>query len=174
MKLKDIMSPVDTFYGPDDSLLSVAKTLAEKHHSCGLICEYDKAVGIVTERDIVRLLSSQVDSDVAIKEVMTLRPICVDADTELLDALELAKSRNLRHLPVVDATQRLIGIVTHSDIVKVLLAGLERDDQQTDQNRKLHILAIEDPLTGLPNRRALDIDLRHAAAVAVGDRNITR
>lgn len=166
MKLKDIMSPVDTFYGPDDSLLSVAKTLAEKHHSCGLICEYDKAVGIVTERDIVRLLSSQVDSDVAIKEVMTLRPICVDADTELLDALELAKSRNLRHLPVVDATQRLIGIVTHSDIVKVLLAGLERDDQQTDQNRKLHILAIEDPLTGLPNRRALDIDLRHAAAVA--------
>ena len=29
MKLKDIMSPIDTFYGPDDSLLSVAKTLAE-------------------------------------------------------------------------------------------------------------------------------------------------
>ncbi|MCH8176171.1 MAG: CBS domain-containing protein [Proteobacteria bacterium] len=112
MKLKEMMSPIDTFYEPSDSLLMVAKTLAEKHHSCGLICEYDKPVGIITERDIVRLLTGDAKPDLAIREVMTHRPICVDVNTELTDALDLAKSRNLRHLPVVDATQRLVGFVT--------------------------------------------------------------
>lgn len=166
MNLKDIMSPIDTFYGPGDSLINVAKSLAENHHSCGLICEYDKPIGIITERDVVRLLANQTDIDVAIKEVMTQQPICVDADTELVDALDLAKSRSLRHLPVVDATQRLVGIVTHSDIVKALLASIEHSDASPGQSRSLYILAIEDPLTGLPNRRAMNIDLRHAAAVA--------
>ena len=167
MKLKEIMSPIDTFYEPGDSLLMVAKTLAEKHHSCGLICEYDKPVGIITERDIVRLLTSDAKPDLAIREVMTHRPICVDANTELMDALDLAKSRNLRHLPVVDATQRLVGLVTIGDMVKAKLTSIENDDlQERPQNRRLNILAIEDPLTGLPNRRAMDIDLRHAAAIA--------
>ena len=170
MKLKEIMSPIDTFYEPSDSLLTVAKTLAEKHHSCGLICEYDKPVGIITERDIVRLLTSDANPDLAIREVMTHRPICVDANTELMDALDLAKSRNLRHLPVVDATQRLVGLVTIGDMVKAKLTSLESDDlQEPPQDRRLNILAIEDPLTGLPNRRAMDIDLRHA-----GDEALTR
>ena len=82
MKLKEMMSPIDTFYEPSDSLLMVAKTLAEEHHSCGLICEYDKAVGIITERDIVRLLTGDAKPDLAIREVMTHRPICVDVNTE--------------------------------------------------------------------------------------------
>ncbi len=166
MKLKEIMSPIDTFYEPSDSLLMVAKTLAEKHHSCGLICEYDKPVGIITERDIVRLLTGDAKPDLAMREVMTHRPICVDVNTELTDALDLAKSRNLRHLPVVDATQRLVGLVTIGDMVKAKLTSLENDDMQAGGDRSLNILAIEDPLTGLPNRRAMGIDLRHAAAVA--------
>ena len=166
MKLKEMMSPIDTFYEPSDSLLMVAKTRAEKHHSCGLICEYDKPVGIITERDIVRLLTADAKPDLAIREVMTHRPICVDVNTELTDALDLAKSRNLRHLPVVDATQRLVGLVTLCDIVKAKLTELENNDMHAGEDRSLNILAIEDPLTGLPNRRAMGIDLRHAAAVA--------
>ena len=170
MKLKEIMSTIETFYKPDDTLIDVAKSLAEKHHSCGLICEYDKPMGIITERDIVRLLSNlasaHLEFDVPIKDVMTHQPICLDAETELVDALDLAKNHNLRHLPVVDSTQRLVGVVTSTDLVKAYLITLDKNIMLENQNRKLHILSIEDPLTGLPNRRAMSMDLRHAAAVA--------
>ena len=170
MKLVKIMSPVDVHYKPSDSLISVVKSLAKNHHSCGLICEYDKPMGIITEQDIVRLFSlrtdGQIDENIAISEVMTHKPICVYAETDLVDALDLSKTRNLRHLPVIDSTQRLIGIVTQTDMTKAFLASVLENHKLTKENHRLHILSIEDPLTGLPNRRAMEIDLRHTAAVA--------
>ncbi|NKB34990.1 MAG: diguanylate cyclase [Pseudomonadales bacterium] len=170
MKLKEIMSPASVFYSPDDSLLAVAESLAEKHHSCGLICEFDKPMGIITERDIVRLFASQAGGEeltnLPVKEVMTHQPICIESETELSEAMELARSRNLRHLPIVDATQKLIGVVTLTDMVKAYLETIEKNKTLEDENHKLHVLSIEDPLTGLPNRRAMEIDVRHAAAVS--------
>ena len=122
MKLKEIMSLANVHINPTDSLLSVVKLLAEKHHSCGLICEDEKLVGIVTERDIVRLIArmagGELDGETKIQELMTPQPICIDGETELVEALELAKSRNIRHLPIIDATQKLEGIVTLTDMIK--------------------------------------------------------
>lgn len=170
MKLKEIMSPASVFYSPDDSVIKVASSLAEKHHSCGLICENDKPMGIITERDIVRLFASQAGGEelanLPVQSVMTHQPICIDGDTDLAEALELAKSRNLRHLPIVDHTEKLVGIVTLTDMVKAYIASIEQNKNLEVENQKLHVLSIEDPLTGLPNRRAMEIDIRHAAAIA--------
>lgn len=167
MKLNEIMSPITICHSVDETLLSVVKTIAEKHYSCALICEYEKPCGIITERDIVRLFAKHgLNDTVTVGEVMTRDPICVNADTDALEALDLCKSHHLRHLPIIDSTQRLIGIVTQTDLVKAHIATLEHADSLEHQNRKLHILSIEDPLTGLPNRRAMEIDLKHAAAIA--------
>jgi len=170
VKLQEIMSPASVFFSLEDSLLTVASSLAEKHHSCALICQDERPMGIITERDIVRLFASQAGGkelkDIPVESVMTHQPICVDGDSDLADALELAKSRNLRHLPITDSTDRLVGIVTLTDMVKAYLASIEVNKTLTDENQKLHVLSIEDPLTGLPNRRAMEIDIRHAAAVS--------
>jgi diguanylate cyclase (GGDEF)-like protein len=147
--------------------MSVLSTIAAKHYSCALICDYEKPTGILTERDIVRIAArGGINGTVTVGELMTKDPICVSADTELLEALDLCKSRSLRHLPIVDKTQRLIGVITQTDLVKAHMASFEAADLLKEQNRKLHILSVEDPLTGLPNRRAMEIDLKHAAAVA--------
>lgn len=167
MKLRELMSPITFTHSADEPLLSVISVIAEKHYSCALICEYEKPTGIITERDIVRLAAAgRINAEVTVGELMTKDPICVSADTELLDALDVCQSRSLRHLPIVDSTQRLIGVVTQTDLVKAHVATFEASDQLKDQNKKLHILSVEDPLTGLPNRRAMEIDLKHAAAVA--------
>ena len=50
--------------------------------------------------------------------------------------------------------------------MKAKLTELENNDMQAGEDRSLKILAIEDPLIGLPNRRAMGIDLRHAAEIA--------
>lgn len=171
MKLIEVMSPVSIFFKPSDTLLSVAEAMVEKHHSCGLICEYDKPMGIITERDILRIFTAQapdnLNIETQVKSVMTRQPVCVNGDTELVDALDLANNHNLRHLPVVDSTHKLIGIVTLSDMVKAHLGSIEMDEDLRDKSQKLHVLSIEDPLTGLPNKRAMERDVRHAAAVSL-------
>ena len=170
MKLKHIMSPVDTYFDPHDKLSIIVRAMAEKHHSCSMVCEIEKPVGILTERDVVRLVARLGETEtldtLEVQEVMTPRPITIDGDTELIDALDLARSHHLRHLPIVDHTQKLIGIVTLTDMIKAYTASIEKANDLEHQNNQLHILSIEDPLTGLPNRRAMEIDLKHATAMA--------
>jgi diguanylate cyclase (GGDEF)-like protein len=167
MKLRELMSPIKITHSASEPLISVLEAIATRHYSCAVICEYDKPTGIITERDIVRLAArGEINNIVTVGQLMTKDPICVSADTEMLDALDLCKSRSLRHLPIVDNTQRLIGVVTQTDLVKAHVKSFEANEQLKDQNKKLHILSVEDPLTGLPNRRAMEIDLKHAAAVA--------
>ncbi|MFT4862993.1 MAG: diguanylate cyclase (GGDEF)-like protein [Pseudohongiellaceae bacterium] len=167
MKLRELMSPITITHSANESLNSVLNAIADRHYSCAIVCEYEKPIGIITERDIVRIAANGgINDTVTVGELMTKEPICVSADTELLEALDLCESRSLRHLPVVDNTQRLIGVITQTDLVKAHAATFEASDKLKEQNRKLHILAVEDPLTGLPNRRAMEIDIKHAAALA--------
>jgi diguanylate cyclase (GGDEF)-like protein len=167
MKLRELMSPITITHSADEPLQSVLVAIAERHYSCALICRYEKPTGIITERDIVRVAArGGVNDKVTVGELMTKDPICVSADTELMDALELCQSRNIRHLPIVDNTQRLVGVVTQTDLVKAHAATFEATDNLKEQNRKLHILSVEDPLTGLPNRRAMEMDVKHAAAIS--------
>lgn len=167
MILSELMSPVTIRHDASESLLSVIQTIAEKHYSCALICEYDKPAGIITERDIVRLFAQHgLKEDVTAGDVMSRDPVCVNGDTTILEALDLCESRNLRHLPVIDNTHRLVGVVTQTDLVKAHVANYQKNDKLQDQNHKLHMLSIEDPLTGLPNRRAMEIDIKHAAAIS--------
>lgn len=161
------MSPITITHSANESLISVLNAIAERHYSCAIVCEYEKPTGIITERDIVRIAArGGINDKVTIGELMTQDPICVSADTELLDALDLCESRSLRHLPIVDNTQRLIGVITQTDLVKAHAATFEATDKLKQQNKKLHILSVEDPLTGLPNRRAMEIDVKHAAAIS--------
>jgi acetoin utilization protein AcuB len=65
------------------------------------------------------------------KKVMT-----VDRQTSLLEAQKLMQQRNIRHLPVVDADNRLVGMVTDRDIRSALpyeLAKGEGDDPTREQ-----------------------------------------
>jgi acetoin utilization protein AcuB len=63
--------------------------------------------------------------DVMTRDVVTLNP-----DQTLLDAINLLRSKRIRHLPVVEG-QKLVGIVTDRDVKKAtpsVLAGVEKDE----------------------------------------------
>lgn len=169
MQLNEIMSKADTWFSPADSLVHITQVLSEKHHSCALICQEKVPIGIVTERDVVRLFgrvsNGEIATDVPVGDVMTLNPISLSADLTIDAALEVAQESHLRHLPIVDADGNLEGIVTLTDIVKAHLATLEANERLNTENEKLQIQSLQDALTLLPNRRAMEIELRHSEAV---------
>jgi PAS domain S-box-containing protein len=93
--------------------------LSTKHSSCVLVMAGTELVGILTERDIVRLVASGVElSEVRVAEVMTHPVITLtlsEAQTALTASTRLRQHR-IRHLPILDAQGQLLGLVTPSRI----------------------------------------------------------
>ncbi|UYL08585.1 CBS domain-containing protein [Bdellovibrio sp. SKB1291214] len=52
------------------------------------------------------------------RDVMTNNVIMVSAGTTLADAHKLMKNHHIRHLPIVDKDQRIMGVLSERDILK--------------------------------------------------------
>jgi diguanylate cyclase (GGDEF)-like protein len=166
--------------------LAEAATLMHVHrHSCLVVCEGEKPVGIITERDMVRALAGVLGGhsvEGVVEACMSAPVVAVQDDAGLFKALVLCRTRRIRHLPVVDAEGRLTGILTQSDLVRAHLEMIEsqrdliekavaaRTCQLKEVNERLKALALEDSLLGIGNRRAMEVDLQytHDAAVRYG------
>ncbi len=97
--------------------------------------EQHRALGIISERDIVRILATQGPAalDEPVGEHMT-RPVVTCAEHHSIDWLmEQMTSRRFRHLPVTDQQNRLAGIVSIGDVVKIKLALAESEAAQMRQ-----------------------------------------
>ncbi|MEZ2234252.1 GAF domain-containing protein [Microcoleus sp.] len=91
----------------------------EARSSCVLIVQDHQLLGILTERDIVRLSTQKRSLDsIPIREAMTSQVVTIRASafTDLFFALNLLQQYQIRHLPVVDDQNRLVGILTHESL----------------------------------------------------------
>lgn len=90
-----------------------------------------------------------------VTETMRTDLIAVRPETKLADAIELMQSGNFRHLPVVDADGKLVGIITDRDMRSAKPSTLlnETDYQRTFDEVMQHTVAeimTKDPLTVAP------------------------
>ncbi len=92
-------------------------------HSAVLIVTADRLVGIFTERDLVKLTASHTNlHGVTVGDVMTADPhtlVLSDRHT-VMTALAIFQHHHIRHLPILDAHQQIVGIVTPEHIRQVL------------------------------------------------------
>jgi PAS domain S-box-containing protein len=96
---------------------------AAARHSSVLVIADRRLVGIFTERDLVKLTASQTDLQrVTVGDVMTIDPIALELSENhtVMTALGLFQQHQIRHLPILDDRQQLIGIVTPEHIRQVL------------------------------------------------------
>lgn len=77
----------------------------------------DKLLGILTERDLMtRVLAKGVNPEVATaRGVMTAKPICVPPEMLVSEAIVIMIEKGFRHLPVVNAQQRILGVFSVRD-----------------------------------------------------------
>jgi CBS domain-containing protein len=80
-------------------------------------------VGIVTERDIVRLVSLPdiLSVDEPVYLLMKAPLITINPNSSVIDAIETMQQKDIRRLPVVDNKGKLLGIITDKDIFRVIL-----------------------------------------------------
>ena len=89
-----------------------------------------RVIGIVSERDVVRVLAEQGPSVLTapIAQVMTRKvSTCSESDT-VSDLMEQMTAGKFRHVPVIDR-ERLVGIISIGDVVKHRLGEMERESE---------------------------------------------
>ncbi|GET37499.1 CBS domain-containing protein [Microseira wollei] len=110
--------------------------------SCALVVENRQLLGIFTERDVVRLIASGMDlSRTEISQVMT-QPVVTLALSETqnaLTALSLMRQHRIRHLPVVDESGQLVGLVTESKLLQAIAPLEMAEDLSARQQLELEL-----------------------------------
>ena len=114
--------------GPNDTVRIVVDLLAQNRIGAVPVVEGDSIVGIFSERDIVRLLSSYGPEalDRSLDEVMTKSPVTCEPSMAVIGALSQMTQKRIRHLPVVDGG-RIIGFVSIGDLVKYRIDRIEAE-----------------------------------------------
>ncbi|MDO9225084.1 MAG: EAL domain-containing protein [Pseudomonadota bacterium] len=107
--------------GEDDSLLDAARAMADRVLSCLVVVRDGRPVGILSERDIVRLSRHGGDPAQARLGVVMSRPLLtIQAEDLLALAMHRMEQSGIRRLVVVDTAGLLIGLLTRHDLVKAL------------------------------------------------------
>lgn len=105
---------------PDVTITEAARIMAQEGVSCLLLREDERLVGIITDRDLRRrVLAVGLSPDRPVREVMTPDPVTVSSRALALEVMLEMTGRNIHHLPVVDESGALVGLVTTTDLVRL-------------------------------------------------------
>lgn len=95
----------------------------EVRASCVLVMQGKELLGILTERDVVRLTAKAIDFNKATVADVMVHPVVVLPQRSVQDifaALFLFRRYRIRHLPVLDDRGELVGVISHESIRQVL------------------------------------------------------
>jgi CBS domain-containing protein len=125
----------------DKTAKDVALLFAEKGISSLVVVKDNKPIGLVTERDLVRKISTtdRRSSEVLLSEIMSPNFRWVEPMTPIEDAVQKMLNKNVRRLLVLD-DNNLVGIITETDLAKYLRSKLLIEgalDDVTVLNRKV-------------------------------------
>jgi len=117
LKLIDIVSRQIRRVLPESTLGEAAAQMSNGRYSCLVVtADNDHALGIITERDVVRLLHQRKAPETPIAELMSVPVLTAPADTDFRSVYSLLKQRRIRHLIAVDDQQRMVGVASESDV----------------------------------------------------------
>jgi CBS domain-containing protein len=119
---------------PDATLSAAIKLLGERKIGAVLVMDKGRIEGILSERDIVRVLSERGASvlDEPVSEVMTRKVISCRQNDTVSAIMEMMTTGKFRHLPVVE-DERVVGLISIGDIVKWRVREYENEQEALRQ-----------------------------------------
>jgi CBS domain-containing protein len=106
----------------DVPVSAAAELMTRERISSLLVTSDGGELGILTDRDLrSRVLGAGRSGDVPVSEVMTTTVVTVEPDATGAEVLSVMLERGVHHVPVVDRSGTLVGVVTDTDLL-----GLER------------------------------------------------
>jgi CBS domain-containing protein len=144
MQVCDLMSRDVRTVAPDASLQWAAETMLSAGVGALPVCDGERLVGIITDRDIaIRAVAGGLPGSAPVARAMTVDALFAYEDEEVEAALQRMKTQQVRRLVVLDRRRKLVGIVSLGDI------AVEPDAARCDQVGTA-LAGISNPMTPVP------------------------
>ena len=104
--------------GPRTTVFEAIKMMAEKNVGALLVTDGEKLVGIISERDYTRnvILKGKSSRETPVIDIIS-KPVVVSPGDKLVDCMRLMTQKRVRHLPVLDANEKIVGVISIGDLV---------------------------------------------------------
>ena len=113
--VKNVMDKKFLKVKPTDDVVFVAKKMLKGDYGCALVYEGKKAIGIITERDMVRRVVAKGCGLVPVKTVMSGPIMSIEEDVNIFYAGKLMKDKGFKRLPV-SKKGKIIGVLTDTGL----------------------------------------------------------
>jgi CBS domain-containing protein len=129
MRVSDIMTKAAVTDAPNDTVAEASAKMWQQQTGSLLIMEGATLKGIVTERDVLRVVGEGNDPTTCkLVDIMTPDPVTIDPNTKLRDAAEIMFAKWFRHLPVVTPEGEVVGIISLRDLMSLVAQGMTEPD----------------------------------------------
>jgi CBS domain-containing protein len=110
---------------PSDTAEQAASAMRAVSHGCALVCDANRLVGIITERDLLKLLVAPERYRAPLSAVMSSTPRTISSKEQLFNAVRLMDQGGYRRLPVVDDQACPVGIVDVKTVINYLVDQMQ-------------------------------------------------
>lgn len=119
LKVEDIMVEDVITVDSDVQVMDAVKLMNENEIGCLVVTRRGKAIGILTERDLLKrvIVKLRDPKKIKVRQIMTKPLIVGDPDMNLEDATKLMFDRKIKKLPVIES-RKLVGLVSLTDIAR--------------------------------------------------------
>ena len=128
LKIVDILKASHSLVSVDeDASLHKALTLMQKHQIGSMVVmKNHDHVGILTEKDILKLTYLEVSLNNAISSYMSTPIITASKEAYVMDVIALMKTKKIRRIAIEDEDAKLVGILTNRDILQHVKGNYSR------------------------------------------------
>jgi CBS domain-containing protein len=116
MELADLMNTNVLAVPPDTTLAEAAHRMVDHDTGAACVIDGDELVGVISERDLLRVLAQGYDADLTVRDRMVQHVLTASSKTSLPEAMAIMVDGHFRHLPIVDHG-RVIGMVSMRDLM---------------------------------------------------------
>jgi CBS domain-containing protein/anti-sigma regulatory factor (Ser/Thr protein kinase) len=135
LKVKDVMTTAILTATKNQTLRHIQALLRENHVTGIPIVEDQHLVGMISIADIITALDKGY-IDLPVEERMTKDVISLQDDMPLSFAISCLNKYHYGRYPVLDKEQKLVGIISSSDVIRTLLIEMNREVLKLEKNQK--------------------------------------
>ena len=175
IRVNDVMQRQVETVESDLSIGEVLQVFRRSPYGGFPVVQETRLVGMITETDLMKLTQTPLSDDTPISELMMPQPVMVSSEDPLMQALYLLERHQISRLPVVDG-RRLVGIITHSDIVQAEARQLTGHGRSQKLEPSYPVYVTRAPATGrgrllvpLANPKTAPLLLQFAGAIAAAN-----
>ena len=111
----------------DQNIYAACRNMHKNNIGCVIILgknddSHEKPLGIITERDVVRLLGRLDSASIhsPLSNTMSKPLITISINSSIKDAIQIMQQKNIRRLVIVDK-EKMVGIITDKDIFRAIM-----------------------------------------------------